>query len=362
MTFAPRLTRLLTAASVVLLASCASAPPPPPPPLPPVVVPPAAPPPPPVALSGSVLEAASAYRIYMSRAAGISAAFSDGAAIEQSVAAGAAYEPKQFLRGAIAYAALIALQSPQFVAGVRTYAVDPAGRADLARRLRADPNYAAALPSASAAATLISATLRADALKVHRAGELVKQAAYDVQRQSWSNGEVPGRDARLANAKFVSGQPITAPASDVQGLSAAVSGADSSALILADISGEPSLTAPFTSAVSRGLAVAALAALGEGGQTNDAALQSLLDDNASAFCLNLAKLNLYQCLSVAKPYYEDVFCLGQHILLDTAQCVSKAAGGPDFALAEITKPPPAVKPAAAPARRPAARPAARRKR
>ena len=42
----------------------------------------------------------------------------------------------------------------------------------------------------------------------------------------------------------------------------------------------------------------------------------------------MSKLNLYQCLAVAKPHYEDVFCLGQHVLIDTGQCVMKAAGAP----------------------------------
>jgi hypothetical protein len=26
---------------------------------------------------------------------------------------------------------------------------------------------------------------------------------------------------------------------------------------------------------------------------------------------------------VAKPHYEDVFCLGQHVLMDTGQCLGK---------------------------------------
>jgi hypothetical protein len=42
--------------------------------------------------------------------------------------------------------------------------------------------------------------------------------------------------------------------------------------------------------------------------------------------MNMAKLNLYQCLAVSKPHYEDVFCLGQHIMMDTGRCVIKASG------------------------------------
>jgi hypothetical protein len=40
----------------------------------------------------------------------------------------------------------------------------------------------------------------------------------------------------------------------------------------------------------------------------------------------MAKLNLYQCLAVAKPHYEDVFCLGQHAMIDTGHCLMKGVG------------------------------------
>jgi hypothetical protein len=39
-----------------------------------------------------------------------------------------------------------------------------------------------------------------------------------------------------------------------------------------------------------------------------------------------AKLNLYQCLAVARPHYEDAFCLGQHALMDTGRCMIRASG------------------------------------
>lgn len=312
-------------ASTAMIASCASEAPPAPAPLPPAPVPVAAAPPPPVALSNSVLEAASAYRIYMRRAAEISPAFASGDAVEQSLVSAEAYEPKQLLRGAIAYGALVALQSPQFVASVRTYAVDPTTRRDLADHLRRDPSYSAALPSAANAAGLVVATLNGDAAKVRHAGELVKQSAYDVQHQAWSKAAVIAPADRLARAKTLSAQPITPPAGEVQLLGGAVNGSDASGVSVLGVSGE-AIPAPYTAVVSRALAVAAIAALGEGGADQDAALAAMLDEPSSSFCLNMSKLNLYQCLSVAKPYYEDVFCLGQHILLDTSQCVAKAVG------------------------------------
>ena len=149
-------------------------------------------------------------------------------------------------------------------------------------------------------------------------------------------------------------QPIAPAPEDVRLLGASVNGSDTSALSLADAAALDPASAQFTAVVSRGLAIAALAALGEAGPSNEAGLQRLLDEQSNAFCLNLAKLNLYQCLSVAKPYYEDVFCLGQHILIDTAQCVAKGAGGATAAELAPAYTPIVAKPSAPP--KPAPRP------
>ena len=43
----------------------------------------------------------------------------------EGLKAGEAYEPAQLLRGAIAYGAIVALQDPTYVAGVRTYVISP---------------------------------------------------------------------------------------------------------------------------------------------------------------------------------------------------------------------------------------------
>ncbi len=324
----PRFTslRLLALATVgaSILAACST---PAPPPLPPAPIPQHALPPPPVALSSHVVQEASEFRSYVRHAEGITPTFASGQAIEESLATGEHFEAQQLSRGAIAYAAVIALQEPGFVAGVRTYAVDPTQRRELAQKLLSDPYYATALPGSQAAAGLIIANLNADGARIRGLGEQLTQFARDVQHQAWSKGPVVDPAGRLASAKTLSAAPMSAEPTDLQQIGKAVTGSDSRVVEARIV--EPGAAAsapPFTQVVTRGLAVAALAALGEAGDENDAAVQGLLTDANGGFCLNMSKLNLYQCLAVAKPWYEDIFCLGQHILIDTGQCIAKAAG------------------------------------
>lgn len=285
--------------------------------------------PPQTALSAHVLEAASAYRAYMRKVAATPSKFKNGHEIETSLADGAAYEPGQLSRGAVAFAALVALQDPAFVAGVRQYGIRPVDRKDLADKIIANPGYATVMPGSAGAASLIQAALGAEGSKVQTQGKAITQAARDIQLESkWSKEPVKDRPARLAHAKTASAAPMAASDSDLLELRTAISGSDASGVSLVDRALAQPVSPPYSAFVTRALAVAAIAALGQGGDENDAAVQSLLDESSGSFCLNMSKLNLYQCLAVAKPWYEDMFCLGQHVLADTGQCIAEAAGTP----------------------------------
>jgi hypothetical protein len=278
---------------------------------------------PPISLSPRVVEQASAYRAYVTRASAISPGFTNGSDVAQGLKTGAAYEPGQLLRGAIAYGAVVALQDPAYVAGVRKFAVDPDQRRQVAYEIMKDPAYAVGFAGSSTAAGLVMTALGGDGRKLLELGHSVHQAAYDVQHQPWSKADVPSRAERMALAKSLSAQPTLGEMAETARLQMAVSG-----------SGQLGVTAesaspPFTPMVIRSLAVAALAALGYADDNSIAQVTPILAEPMSATCLNMSKLNLYQCLAVAKPHYEDVFCLGQHILEDTGHCLMKGAGMPE---------------------------------
>ena len=306
----------LAAAMAVLMAACSSGAPPPAPP----------PPPPPakasVILAPRIIEQAAAYRRYVTDASAITPNFAGGDEIAAALETSSAYEPGQLARGAMAYAAVVALQDPAFVSGVRIYAKDSDQRRQVVYELLKNPAYAIGFKGSASAAGLVVAALGGDAQRLYDDGKLVKQAAYDLQKQSWSKAEVADRAKRLARAKELSGSPMLGNVGEGARLQQA---AASGGLGITGAAAQP----PYTTTVTRSLAIAALAILGEADEANVSAIQALMVEPNVTGCMRTSKLNLYQCLAVARPHYEDVFCMGQHAMMDTGRCVIRASGLPE---------------------------------
>ena len=270
---------------------------------------------PPPHLPHRLIEAAQAYADYIRRAAAIDASFKSGPSVAEAVRTGAAYEAHQFQEGAIAYAALTALQEPSFVRGARQLLREGDRGADFAAELAVHPDAALNIRGADLAAARAATALRRQGANLVNAGASVKQAAYTVQHADWSKGQVTDPDGRLAAAKVSSGRRAELKGDDAPELTKAV---------LAETAGDGQ--APTSPVITRAIAIAALAALGQLQSDDDAQLAALLQEPRSADCLKMAKLNLFQCLAVARPHYEDIFCLGEHGMMETGQCVVKAAG------------------------------------
>jgi hypothetical protein len=256
---------------------------------------------------GRMESEAIAFESYMRRARGIDPNFSSADQVSQALQAGASHEPAQLEAGMVAYAAMAALQEPSFVAGVQR----EAQRGDLARRLAADPGAALQLPGGQAAAARASAALLSEAEGVKANGQRVKRASYSVQHQAWSKTRVADPGGRLARVKRLSATSYRPEPGDEAHLREALA---------TDARRGGGSASPV---VARGVALAALSVLGDEGRG-----RSLMSDARSDECLHMAKLNLYQCLAAAGPQYEDVYCLGQHAMIDTGQCVADAAHAP----------------------------------
>jgi hypothetical protein len=258
---------------------------------------------------------AAAFESFMRHARGIDPAFAGPAEVAQALQTGARHEPHELEAGMIAYAALAALQEPRFVAAVRG---EPSP-GDFARRLAADPRAALALPGADAAGARAGGALYAQGSGLAIDGEKVKHAAYSVQHQPWSTAKVADPAGRLSRVKRLSGESYQPNREDPGQLQ----------MSLAQNLRRPGAPSPV---VARGVALAALSVLGEQRQG-----QSLMSEPNTGSCLHMAKLNLYQCLASAGPHYEDIFCLGQHAMIDPGQCVVDAAKAPASRQVAMTK-------------------------
>lgn len=332
------------------LAACQTdAPPPAPPP------PPPAPAGPPVSLAPAISDAASVYVAYVEQARGMSPDFNDASMVQAKLSQGASYEPKQLARGAIAYAAIVAMQEPAFRSQLRAYAADATARQELVTKLFSNPGYAAGIPGANIAARRVILALSSDGEMLYTKGTAMKQAAYAIQKQAWSKGVLSDPAGRLAATKL-SSSTSRGVVSDQSAklLTAALTGdglttrantggatADAAAYNATASSGsaaqplsstgtaagsfdhEALFNTPYTYGVNRALAIAAISILGEGTGPNEEAVIALLNEQKAPRCLGESKLNLNQCLAASRFHFDDVFCVGQHIMMDTGNCIGE---------------------------------------
>jgi hypothetical protein len=357
---------LVLGLSALLLAGGAASPalarkrPPPPPP-------PAAPPPEPEipvgqpVLASYVIDSASAFATYMRAASALSPVFTDGGQVANELRAGSAAEQHQMQQGLIAYAAIVALQDPTFVEAVRHFAHHASTRDQMVRYILDNPAYVMTLDGHDSAAQRVAAALGSQALRLKLTSDKIKQESLDIQlKAAWSKKPVPDPAGRLAAVKQLSATPIIGADDLKTELSGAASGstplpADPPPAADPPAPADPAAAgatiqpvsftqAPYTEAVARGMAIAALAVLGKASDGDLTTLMPLMSDAGDSDCFNIAKLNLYQCLAVAKPYYEDIYCLGLHATGDIGRCVMKAVGMPE----PVAAPPPAPAPTKAP--------------
>jgi hypothetical protein len=285
----------------------------------------------PFTLPQEVVSAATAFQSYMQSASRIDSGFSSGDAVARGLKSAASYEPAQMEEGMIAYGAIAALQDDRFVRGVQQAAGRGDQEAAFAERLIEDPTAATQVDGADEAAARVEAALSAQAEPLVSDATDVKSAAYSVQHQAWSKVTVADASGRLAEVKSLSKERAEPSDSDNQAMMVKVAETP-----LAPFGSDD---APrYTAVEARSLALAAESILGHARGADRDRLSPLLTETSGAFCLKMAKLNLYQCMAVAGPQYEDIFCMGQHAMYDTGQCVDQAAhhGGASTTIASLS--------------------------
>jgi hypothetical protein len=288
-------------------------------------------------------------------------------------------------RGWIAYGAMTAAQSPEFVAGVRSTA-SHYGRDVMIRGLTLDPAYAQRLKGGADAARLAMISARADGARVYAVGERYKEMAYSLQSQRWANQIAPQQPARVTRMRtLANGAATRAVAPEFAPRLVAAAGSFSPWTDPNQFGGgsfwdtfrtaptppaaaplpapTPAPTATLTSAplqphhdrVDTINRMTTLAALYVMDATLDPAAQAdrLLSEGSTERCLELAQVQFYQCMSAARFRYENAFCLGEHALKEMGACIRNSTVEAQMTPVVAALPPPAapVAPEPAPTRR-----------
>ena len=256
-------------------------------------------------------------------------------------------------RGWVAYGAYAAAQSPAFVRGVRDAAAYY-GRDAVIRAITADPAFARGLRGGNDATRILLDSAGADAARIISVADRYQEMAYGLQRQRWANTVAPQQAARVQRIRAL-GAPgarqqtlpdEVTPRLQVATLSLSP-GDDPTAFggrrfwdamrgggdVVNVSSGQGNrhwrINPTRGEAIDRMAALAALQAL-DAAAERESAVSQLMNDPRSRDCLEMAQLQLYQCMSAARFRYENAFCLGEHGLRDVGQCIA-AVGEPDGA-------------------------------
>jgi len=303
------------------------------------------------AASGDLQSAVSAYAAYQSDVSELRATSPSNAdSLETALDRVARHNRDALTRGWIAYGAQTAAQSPAFVAGVREAAAYY-GRDAVIWAVSVDPAYARGLRGGGEATRMMLDSTTADSQRIISVADRYQELAYSIQRQRWANAVAPGQAARVQRIRTLGreGAPSNAvpsnltPRLNVTPLSLspqndpnayggrrfwdAVGGAPDVVAVSAPVSYQMRINPTRGEALDRMAAVAALQSL-DAVDANQSAVSRLIADPRSRDCIEMAQLQLYQCMSAARFRYENAFCLGQHGLRDIGLCIGNV-GQPD---------------------------------
>ncbi|MEM8935363.1 MAG: hypothetical protein AAGC77_03040 [Pseudomonadota bacterium] len=248
-----------------------------------------------------------------------------------------AHNAGEISSGWVAYAALVASDTPEFAASIkkeikkRRRGKNPGGQAGLMMNLALDPSYARKLNGAETAIASVLAMTAQDAARVTALGEAFKSQAYAMQKTSWGKARVANGQKRLAEVDTFrrSRGAAEAPAfaRPAKGGVVAPSLASANEFWAADW-GEQTSASDMSESNAQAVIdrVLNLAARYSTDAMNSKLVEVYARNDKSNRCLSMAKLTLDQCIAATRTPYEEAFCLGEHALNDVASCVSWVNG------------------------------------
>jgi len=250
----------------------------------------------------------------------------------------ASHDPEELSDGWVAYAALVAADTPAFSEAVkkqmkrkRKFRGLNGGRIDLLGKLSQEPSYARRIDGADKAMLAVLAMTAQDGARIRALGEAFKAQAYALQKTTWGKKQIaPPRDRLNEVADYQHGRgarPAPAFEPTMDGGVVAPSLASAAGHWAADW-GESAPTGKMSEANAQVIMdrVLNLAARYSSGALNSKYVKAYARNDKSNRCLTMARLTLKQCIAATRTPYEEAFCIGEHALIDTADCVGWIGG------------------------------------
>ncbi len=302
------------------------------------------------ALGGVITDAAAIYATYQSEVTDVRAnPLSSKGDIDTALTNLGGHNPDRLSQGWLAYSALVASQSPEYRDAVRDIE-GYYGRERLVTGMQNDLRYARSLAGGEAAVAAALTATESDQRRLTETAAYVKEQAYTLQGAGWAKAKIgnSGAKADVLNASSKQGIPahptVLEAFTDPEIETALVLAGDLNAASLWDnlSSVAPNSTPAFATAqlasqrsapairqgreriADRIATLAAYQVIGVG-EGDTAQFQSALADRGTKGCINMAQLNLQQCVAAAHQHHELPFCISEHALKDIGDCIGDVA-------------------------------------
>ncbi len=242
--------------------------------------------------------------------------------------------------GWVAYAALVAADTPSFKTAIeseveakkrRRRRGELQGRDAFLAKISQDPKYVRSLDGAKDAMDRVLAVTVQDASRFTALGEAFKSQAYAMQKTAWGKKNIGASAARLTDAEsFARSRPQPTPPAMARDTKSGVV-----APSLASLDGQWSpnwgVGGGVGSMSERNADVIMdrvlnLAARYATDSLNRKYVSVYARNDRSTQCLSMATLTLKQCIAATRTPYEEAFCLGEHALNDISTCLGWVAG------------------------------------
>ena len=292
-------------------------------------------------------KAAALYATYQSDVTDVKTnGFASAGDIESSLNNLGGHNPEQLTQGWMAYSALVAAQNPEFRAAVLDIE-GYYGRDMLMTGMQNDVRYARTLSGGDSAVNQALSAVTADSQRLIGAAAFVKEQAYSLQGAGWAKGRVGNSQAKASNLFASTQSGIPARGSLLQAMQApeintvleqagrsgapsvweSVSGAASTIRVPAVVSqlGQSQRIARGKEPIADRITTLAAYRILNADPSVAASMRQAMSERETQGCLNMANLNLQQCVAAAHKHYEVPFCIGEHALSDIGKCIGKVS-------------------------------------